>query len=197
VKEESKLIQLLETLQKTPPPVLIFCENKNDVDEIHEYLLLKGIDVVSIHGDKDQDERNHAIREFKEGIKDVLVATDIVSKGLDFPNIEHVINYDMPKEIENYVLRIGRTGRWGKLGLATTYVNRNQDEAILLDLKHLLVEAGQKVPSFLSSIQEEDPSSSTQECSFCGGLGHKLNQCHKLENQRIKSFNMKLLKNSK
>ena len=126
-----------------------------------------------------------------------MVATDIVSKGLDFPNIEHVINYDMPKEIENYVLRIGRTGRWGKLGLATTYVNRNQDEAILLDLKHLLVEAGQKIPSFLSSIHEEDPSFSTQECSFCGGLGHKLNQCHKLENQRIKSFNLKLMKTNK
>jgi ATP-dependent RNA helicase DDX41 len=186
VKDESKLIQLMDTLQKTPPPVLIFCENKNDVDEIHEYLILKGIDTCSMHGDKDQEERNQAIREFREGLKDVLVATDIVSKGLDFPNIEHIINYDMPKEIENYVLRIGRTGRLGKVGRATTYINRNQDEAILLDLKHLLVEAAQKIPAFLLSIQEEDPSLASHECYFCGGLGHKLNQCHKLENQRMK-----------
>lgn len=99
VKDESKLIQILETLQKTPPPVLIFCENKNDVDEIHEYLVLKGIDVCSMHGDRDQEERHQAIREFRGGLKDVLVATDIVSKGLDFPDVEHVINYDMPKEV--------------------------------------------------------------------------------------------------
>jgi len=188
VKDESKLIQLLDTLQKTPPPVLIFCENKNDVDEIHEYLLLKGIDVCSMHGDKDQEDRNQAIREFREGLKDVLVATDLVSKGLDFTNIEHVINYDMPKEIENYVLRIGRTGRLGKAGVCTTYINKNQDEAILLDLKHLLIEAGQKIPPILLALQDEDPSIATQECSFCGGLGHKLSKCHKLENQRMKAI---------
>ena len=186
VKDESKLMKILDTLQKTPPPVLIFCENKNDVDEIHEYLLLKGVDVCSMHGDKDQEERNQSVREFRAGLKDILVATDIVSKGLDFPNIEHVINYDMPKEIENYVLRIGRTGRLGNLGMATTFINKNQDEAILLDLKHLLAESGQFIPNFINSIHEEDPSLAKQECTFCGGLGHKLNQCHKLENHRMK-----------
>ena len=186
VKDECKLIQILDTLQKTAPPVLIFCENKNDVDEIHEYLLLKGVDACSIHGDKDQEERNQPLREFRAGLKDVLIATDIVSKGLDFPEIEHVINYDMPKEIESYVLRIGRTGRLGKLGIATTFINRNLDEAILLDLKHLLIESSQVVPPFLNSIQESDPSLAFQECSFCGGLGHKLNQCHKFENQKMK-----------
>ena len=90
--------------------------------------------------------------------------------------------------IENYVLRIGRTGRLGKLGISTTYVNRNLDEAILLDLKHLLVESGQVIPPFLLSLHEEDPSLASQECSFCGGLGHKLTQCHKFENQRMKSL---------
>jgi ATP-dependent RNA helicase DDX41 len=99
IKDDSKLLYILSTLQKTSPPVIIFCENKNDVDEVTEYLALKGIDVCSLHGDKDQEERNIAIKEFKEGLRDVLVATDIVSKGLDFPNIEHVINYDMPKEV--------------------------------------------------------------------------------------------------
>ncbi len=191
VKDESKLIQLLDTLHKTPPPVIIFCENKNDVEEIHEYLLLKGLDVCSMHGDRDQEERNQTIRKFREGLKDILVATDIVSKGIDFPNIEHVINYDMSKEVENYVLRIGRTGRLGNFGLATTYVNRNQDEAILLDLKHLLIESDQKIPAFLLTIHEEDPSLAKVECSFCGVLGHRPNQCHKLENQRMKSLNNK------
>jgi ATP-dependent RNA helicase DDX41 len=89
-------------LQKTAPPVIIFCENKADVDDIHEYLLLKGVDAAAIHGGKDQEEREEAVRLFKAGVKDVLVATDVASKGLDFPNIQHVINYDMPKEVENY-----------------------------------------------------------------------------------------------
>ena len=81
---------------------MVFAENKSDVDDIHEYLLLKGVDAVAIHGGKSQEEREYAVRVFREGKKDVLVATDIVSKGLDFPDIQHVINYDMPKEIENY-----------------------------------------------------------------------------------------------
>ncbi len=71
---------------------------------------------MSIHGGKDQEERNEAIRQYKACIKDVLVATDIAAKGLDFPDIQHVINFDMPAEIENYVHRIGRTGRCGKTG---------------------------------------------------------------------------------
>ena len=77
---------------------------------------------------------------YKEGKKDVLVATDIAAKGLDFPDIQHVINFDMPSEIENYVHRIGRTGRCGKTGVATTFINKDVEESALLDLKHLLIE---------------------------------------------------------
>lgn len=81
----------------------------------------------------------------QRGDKDVLVATDVASKGLDFPGIQHVINYDMPDDIENYVHRIGRTGRSGQHGVATTFINKANDESVLLDLKHLLIEAKQKV----------------------------------------------------
>lgn len=63
-------------------------------------------------------------RNSQEGSKDVLIATDIAAKGLDFPDIQHVINFDMPDEIENYVHRIGRTGRCGKTGVATTFINK-------------------------------------------------------------------------
>ncbi|KAL3753262.1 hypothetical protein ACJRO7_000628 [Eucalyptus globulus] len=101
--DEAKIVYLLECHQKTPPHVLIFCENKADVDDIHEYLLLKGVEALAIHGGKDQEEREYAISSFKAGMKDVLVATDVASKGLDFPDIQHVINYDMPAEIENYL----------------------------------------------------------------------------------------------
>jgi ATP-dependent RNA helicase DDX41 len=105
VKQEAKIVYLLHCLQKTAPPVIIFCEKKGDVDDIHEYLLLKGVEAVSIHGGKDQEERNAAIVLYKAGQKDVLVATDIAAKGMDFPDIQHVINFDMPSEIENYVHR--------------------------------------------------------------------------------------------
>eukprot|EP00004_Rigifila_ramosa_P015154 TRINITY_DN3510_c0_g1_i2.p1 TRINITY_DN3510_c0_g1~~TRINITY_DN3510_c0_g1_i2.p1 ORF type:complete len:697 (-),score=176.11 TRINITY_DN3510_c0_g1_i2:35-2125(-) len=189
VKQEAKIVYLLECLQKTAPPVLIFCEFKNDVDDIHEYLLLKGVEATSIHGSKDQEERELAIRLFKEGKKDVLVATDVASKGLDFPDVQHVINYDMPKDIENYVHRIGRTGRSGKTGIATTFVNKSCTENILRDLKMLLVEAHQKVPPFFDQLNLEDPDEDIPRgaavgCSYCGGLGHRIANCDKLAESR-------------
>lgn len=187
VKQEAKIVYLLECLQKSPPPVLIFAENKADVDDIHEYLLLKGVEAVAVHGGKFQDEREEAIRLFKAGEKDVLVATDVASKGLDFPDIQHVINFDMPKDIENYVHRIGRTGRCGKTGIATTFINKNCSASILLDLKHLLVEAKQKVPLFLSTLEAGNEAEMEIEgikgCAFCGGLGHRIGNCEKLSAQ--------------
>uniref|UniRef100_A0A0E0JVJ9 RNA helicase n=1 Tax=Oryza punctata TaxID=4537 RepID=A0A0E0JVJ9_ORYPU len=191
VKEDARIIYLLECLQKTPPPVLVFCENKADVDYIHEYLLLKGVEAVAIHGGKDQEERENAIESFKNGKKDVLVATDVASKGLDFPDIQHVINYDMPAEIENYVHRIGRTGRCGKTGIATTFINKNQTETTLLDLKHLLKEAKQRIPPVLAELNDplEDEETIAKEsgvkgCAYCGGLGHRVTDCPKLEHQK-------------
>ncbi len=71
-----------------------FNQNKSDVDDVHEYLLLKGVEAVAVHGGKDQEERQESIALFKSGKKDVLVATDVASKGLDFPNIQHVKLFD-------------------------------------------------------------------------------------------------------
>ena len=199
VTAEAKIVHLLSTLQKTEPPVLIFAEKKADVDAIHEYLLLKGVEAVAIHGGKDMEERSRAINEFRAGEKDVLVATDVASKGLDFQEIKHVINYDMPDDIENYVHRIGRTGRYGKKGIATTFINKSVDQSILLDLKLLLVEAKQRLPPFLAALQTEaelkalaaglDAAAAAGEqgldadkgCSYCGGLGHRITNCPKLE----------------
>lgn len=95
--------------------MLIFAEKKSDVDNIYEYLLLKGVEVISLHGGKgrllelsnyiyflDQKDRHEGVDAFRKGEKDVLVATDVASKGLDFEKIQHVINFDMPEDIENY-----------------------------------------------------------------------------------------------
>ncbi|XP_026325629.1 ATP-dependent RNA helicase abstrakt [Hyposmocoma kahamanoa] len=183
VKAEARTVHLLQCLQKTQPPVLVFAERKQDVDAIHEYLLLKGVEAVAIHGGKDQEERSRAVEAFRRGEKDVLVATDVASKGLDFANIQHVINYDMPEDIENYVHRIGRTGRAGGEGVATTLLGRAADDSVLRDLAHLLREAGQKVPSFLLDMigEPEVPVPDGQGCSYCGGLGHRITECPKLE----------------
>jgi len=184
VKKEAKIVYLLECLQKTAPPVVVFCERKTDVDEIHEYLLIKGVEAVSIHGGKSQEERNEAIQLYKDGKKDVLIATDIAAKGLDFPNIQHVINFDMPTEIENYIHRIGRTGRCGKTGVATTFINKDVPESALLDLKHLLMEAKQRVPPVLQALEDPEEDIVDMEgvkgCAFCNGLGHRITNCPKL-----------------
>lgn len=185
VKQEAKIVYLLECLQKTTPPVLIFAEKKQDVDAIHEYLLLKGVEAVAIHGGKDQEERSRSVEAFRGGRKDVLVATDVASKGLDFADVQHVINYDMPDDVENYVHRIGRTGRSGRTGIATTFINKANDESVLLDLKHLLMEAKQKVPPFLLELCSENEKylnlGDERGCSYCGGLGHRITECPKLE----------------
>jgi len=201
VQPEAKIVFILECLRKTPPPVLIFAERKNDVDTIHEYLLLKGCTAVAIHGGKDMEDRLRAVAEFRDMKKDILVATDVASKGLDFPEIQHVINYDMPEDIENYVHRIGRTGRGKHKGVATTMINNKVEENVLADLKHLLLEAGQRVPPFLASIQSAAeswagagassgaaPSGSglSEGCSYCGGLGHRITACPKLESVQNK-----------
>ena len=187
VKSDERLVAMLDALQKTPPPVLIFAENKKDVDTIHEFLLVKGVEAVAVHGSKDQAERLWAFDSFKSGKKDVLIATDVASKGLDFPHIEHVINYDMPEEIENYVHRIGRTGRRGQKGVATTFLTRETPESAMLDLKHVLKEAKQHVPPVLETIhdpmdefQEIEAASGTRGCAYCGGLGHRVAECPKL-----------------
>lgn len=187
VKEEAKLPALLDALQKTAPPVLVFAENKKDVDNIHEFLLVKGVEAVAVHGSKDQEERSWAIDEFKAGKKDVLIATDVASKGLDFAAVQHVINYDMPEEIENYVHRIGRTGRRGKTGVATTFINKDTSELALLDLKHLLREAKQRIPPVLQALhdptaelRELEAASGAKGCVYCGGLGHRIADCPKL-----------------
>lgn len=187
VKQEAKMVYLLECLQKTAPPVIIFSDNKNEVDDIQEYLLLKGVEAVAIHGSKTQEEREYAIKAFKSGKKDVMVASSVASKGLDFSEIQHVINYSMPKEIEDYTHQCGRTGRAGKTGIATTFVNMQTPEQTLLDLKYLLMEAKQKVPPFLTSIEDPNLGADGKPvgCTNCGGLGHTIRNCPKLEeNQR-------------
>lgn len=185
VPAEARLQALLAALQKTAPPVVIFSQSKWDVDDVQEALLRRGVEAVAIHGSRTQEERTHAIDAFKAGRADVLVATDVASKGLDFPGIQHVINLDMPSEIEDYVHRIGRTGRGALTGVATTFVGGACSAAILLDLKALLLEAGQPLPGFLADL---GGAGVAEACPVCGGLGHAERSCPKLSLQTSKAM---------
>lgn len=105
--------------------VLIFGRTKRGVDKLTQFLQKEGFLVACIHGDKAQNQRQRALDAFKEHKIKILVATDVAARGLDIPNVSHVINYDVPQAYEDYVHRIGRTGRAGKKGHAITFYEKN------------------------------------------------------------------------
>lgn len=101
---------------------LIFCQTKREVGEITEWLKRKAFKVDCIHGDRPQRERDFILKDFRTGRIKILVATDVAARGLDINDLTHVINFSLPREVESYVHRIGRTGRAGKKGLALSIV---------------------------------------------------------------------------
>lgn len=103
--------------------ILIFVETKRSCDYIEDVLCNKGFPACSIHGDKSQREREDALRSFKRAHTPVMVATDVASRGLDIPNVTQVVNFDLPTNIDDYVHRIGRTGRAGNTGAALSFIN--------------------------------------------------------------------------
>jgi ATP-dependent RNA helicase DeaD len=114
------LARLLDT--KAPTLALVFCATKRMVDELAEELQGRGYQVEALHGDMSQAQRERVVAAAREGRIEALVATDVAARGLDIPEITHVINFDLPQDPEYYVHRIGRTGRYGRTGEALTLV---------------------------------------------------------------------------
>nr|WP_164837295.1 DEAD/DEAH box helicase [Vibrio alfacsensis] len=117
--------------------VLVFTKTKQGSDELAKELKLDGIKAVSINGDKSQGARQRALDEFKSGKVRALIATDVAARGLDIQELEQVVNFDMPFKAEDYVHRIGRTGRAGKSGLAVSLMSRDE-EYLLHAIENLL-----------------------------------------------------------
>nr|GMC92249.1 DEAD-box ATP-dependent RNA helicase 52C-like [Ipomoea batatas] len=158
---------------------LVFVETKRGADALERWLLGNGFQAVAIHGDKEQmnelpksyirglltfimclalKERERALRSFKSGRTPILVATDVASRGLDIPHVSHVINFDLPRSIDYYVHRIGRTGRAGKSGLATAFFS-GKNAPLAKDLVELMQGANQEIPTWLNEYAEK---------SYCG-----------------------------
>lgn len=139
---------------------LIFVETKRMADSLSDFLINQSFPATSIHGDRTQRERERALEFFRNGRCPILVATAVAARGLDIPNVTHVVNYDLPTDVDDYVHRIGRTGRAGNTGIATAFFNRG-NRGIVRELMDLLKEANQEVPPFLEAI--------ARESSFGGG----------------------------
>nr|CAH8832950.1 unnamed protein product [Trichobilharzia regenti] len=141
VSEQEKRRKLLEILSSgLDPPVIIFVNQKKGADVLAKGLEKLGYSAVVLHGGKGQEQREYALASLKSGQKEILVATDVAGRGIDIKDVSMVINYDMSKTIDEYVHRIGRTGRAGKSGVAITLLTK-EDAPVFYDLKQLLVQS--------------------------------------------------------
>jgi len=147
-KNDTLLLDLKARAQYKQEKTLIFVETKKGVDDVCYFLRRNGFAAESIHGDHVQHQRESALRNFKSGRVPILIATSVAARGLDINDVAHVIEYDMPNNIDDHVHRIGRTGRAGKTGLATVYFSE-KDKSVAKELMEQLQEAKQEVPAFL------------------------------------------------
>ncbi|GAA6050505.1 hypothetical protein JCM3770_002631 [Rhodotorula araucariae] len=156
VEDEDKRSVLLDILFALPPGglTLVFVETKRMADLLEGFLAQNNFQATSIHGDRTQREREYALETFRSGRTPVMVATAVAARGLDIPNVTHVVNYDLPSDIDDYVHRIGRTGRAGNTGAATAFFNRG-NRNIARELIDLLREAKQDVPAWLEAVSNE------------------------------------------
>jgi ATP-dependent RNA helicase DDX3X len=153
VEEAEKQEVLQNVLPKCTGRTLIFVERKRSCEVLTDWLTRMGVDAVPIHGGRSQEERKRALNLFKSGECPILVATDVASRGLDIEGVTDVINYDMPNNIDSYVHRIGRTGRCGNTGTATTFVNE-RCKNVLQDLFHKLRENKQETPAWFVQLYQ-------------------------------------------
>ncbi|CAN6697303.1 unnamed protein product [Malus baccata var. baccata] len=123
------------------PLTIVFVERKTRCDEVAEALVAQGLHAVALHGGRTQTEREAALRDFRKGTTSILVATDVASRGLDVSGVAHVINLDLPKSMEDYVHRIGRTGRAGSMGQSTSFYT-DRDMFLVANIKKAISDAG-------------------------------------------------------
>jgi superfamily II DNA/RNA helicase len=147
-----RLIRSAEGLKNA----IVFCNRKRDVATLHRSLLRHGFSVQALHGDMDQSARTAALEQFRKGEVTLLVASDVAARGLDIPEVSHVYNFDVPIHADDYVHRIGRTGRAGRTGVAISIVAGSNDAKAVAAIEKLI---GQSIP-FMD--KETEPSVAPQ-----------------------------------
>lgn len=172
----NRLLELLGELYKDDDDVrsLIFVERQEKADELLRELLRKGYGCMSLHGGKDQVDRDSTISDFKSGVCPVMIATSVAARGLDVKQLKLVVNYDAPNHLEDYVHRAGRTGRAGNTGTAVTFVTEEQENCAI-GIAKALEQSGQPVPEKLiemrKAFREKVKAGKAKDQSGFGGKG--------------------------
>ncbi|KAH0564739.1 pre-mRNA processing RNA-helicase [Trichoglossum hirsutum] len=177
--EESKFHRLLELLgelydKDEDARTLIFVDRQESADGLLRDLMRKGYPCMSIHGGKDQIDRDSTIDDFKAGVVPILVATSVAARGLDVKQLKLVVNYDAPNHLEDYVHRAGRTGRAGNTGSAVTFITEEQ-ERYTVDIAKALRQSGQQVPEQVQKMVDSfmEKVKSGKEKASGSGFGGK------------------------
>merc|ERR1719431_469391 len=170
-EKEEKLMRLLnEMSQSKTEKTIIFCQTKRKVDNITRIMRRSGWPAMCIHGDKSQEERDWVLKEFRGGNAPILVATDVAARGLDVDDVKFVINYDFPNCSEDYVHRIGRTGRAENKGTSYTFFT-SKDGKNASDLIDVLKEANQVINPKLYNLMENSRFGGGRSFNRWGGGG--------------------------
>jgi len=179
IEENKKFVRLLELLGELyanddDVRALIFVERQEKADDLLRELLRRGYGCMSIHGGKDQEDRNSTISDFKKGVCPILIATSVAARGLDVKQLKLVVNYDAPNHLEDYVHRAGRTGRAGNTGTAVTFITEEQENCASCIAK-ALEQSGQPVPERVDAMRkswrEKVKAGKVKEASGFGGKG--------------------------
>ena len=155
VPENYKLSSLKDAISEVDGQTLVFAERKVRVDSTEEFLYDEGYPVVAIHGDRDMTNRRAALRGFSKGRAKIMIATDVAARGIDIPSVTHVINMDLPTDVDSYIHRIGRTGRAGKHGIATSFWNE-MNTSFLVSLLNHFKDNHQPIPEGLEQFEKEN-----------------------------------------
>ena len=154
-EKRNKLLEILNEVGNER--IMIFLEHKKQADILAFFLCQKNYPATSIHGDRLQSQREKALLDFKSGTSKIIVCTSVAARGLDISDVNHVINYDLPQTIDEYVHRIGRTGRCGNIGKAVSFFDAESenDRKLGRNLVKILMQAGKEVPEWLNSVADD------------------------------------------
>lgn len=198
-EDDTKFVRLLEILGELyndfgeeGASALIFVDRHEAADNLLRDLMRRGYPCQSLHGGKDQADRDSTIADFKSGVTNILIATSVAARGLDVKNLKVVINYECPNHMEDYVHRVGRTGRAGNKGTAYTFITPDQDR-YAMDICKALKISGQEIPPDLQALSESFQNKIKEGKERASGSGFGGKGLERLDKDRdlVKRFQKK------